>query len=373
MANEVLFWHGEKVKALASGRKLGLDNVHGFLAATGTLTNDGTNVTALDTVTIDQSVYTFVTALTEAKAAGTLTGTGTQPANGDTVTVGGVTYTFQTTLTNVAGNVHIGASAAASLTNLFHAINASGGTSGTDYAALCVANPLVVATNPSGTTVVATAIALGANGNNIATTTTGTAQVAWGNPNLTGGVNSNPNEVLVGGSNTASMTHLYEAINAGANGGTDYSTATVAHPTVSATNPSGTTVVLTGLGLSADGDTGNSIVTTETSAHLSFGGATLSGGFDANIIVDTVTGFPGYETFALVTSAGANQTYLLPVGDEAQEITMYFKTKGTGADAVVAGAFVGGTHLTFSAANQIAKLKFLNGSWLPLINTGSIA
>jgi hypothetical protein len=373
MANEVLFWHGEKVSALAAGRTLGMNNVSGFIAAAGTLTNDGSNVAALDTVTIDESVYAFVTALTEAKALGTLTGDGTNVSDGDTVTIGANVYTFQTVLTNVAGHVLIGVSAAASLTNLFHAINASGGTSGTDYAAAGVAHPNVVATNPSGTTVVATAKAVGVNGNNIVSTET-SAHLSWGAVALAGGVNSVANEVKVGGSNTVSMTHLYEAINAGANGGTDYSSITVAHPTVSATNPTGTTVVATSLGVSQDADSENTIVTTETSAHLSWGAATLTGGVDADKMVDPTTGFPRYSTYALVTPASPSGAvaFTLPIGDEAQEVTLYLKAKA-GGNAVVAGAFVGGTHLTFSAVNQIAKLKYLNGSWVPLYNTGSIA
>jgi hypothetical protein len=347
--------------------------VTGFIAATGTLTNNGTNVSAGDLVNIDLETYNFVTALSEAKAVDTLTGDGTNVADGDTVTIDNVLYTFQATLTNVAGNVKISTTAALTLTNLFHAINASGGTVGTDYATLCVAHPTVVATNPSGTTVTVTAKALGTNGNNISVYES-SAHLAWANPSLTGGVDSIPNEVKVGGSDTVSMTHLYEAINAGANAGTDYSTATVAHPSVSATNPTGTTVVLAGLGLAQDGDSQNSIATTETSAVLSFGAATLTGGVDPDVLTDPITNFPRYATYALVTPASPSGAvaFSLPVGDEAQEVTLYLKTK-SGGNAVVAGAFVGGTHLTFSAANQIAKLKFLNGSWLPLVNTGSIA
>jgi hypothetical protein len=373
MANEVLFWHGEKIAALAAGRMLGMNNVNGSVAATGTLTGDGTNITALDTVTIDEEVYKFVAALTEAKAVGLLTGDSTNVANGDTVTVGGVVYTFQTALTNVAGHVLIGASAAASLTNLFHAINASGGTSGTDYAAACVANPAAVATNPSGTTVGLTAAAVGVNGNNTVTTET-SAHLSFGATTLTGGVNSVANEVLKAGSAAGSLTHLYEAINAGSNKGTDYSSATVAHPSVVATNPSGTTVVVSASGVAQDGDTNDSIVTTEASTHLSWGAATLAGGNTADILVDPATGFPRFSTYALITPAApsGDVSYALPKGDEAQEVTLYLKTQA-GGNAVVTGAFVGGTTLTFSAVNQIAKLKFLNGSWLPMINTAALA
>lgn len=149
------------------------------------------------------------------KAVKTLTGTGTNVANGDTVTIGGVVYTFQTTLTNVRGNVKIGASAAASLTNLFRAINASGGTPGTDYAAANVAHPHFVATNPTATTVVITAKTAGLAATSIVTAES-SAQLSWAN--TTAGVNGTPasaGDMMFDGTNfyfangtltTASMT-----------------------------------------------------------------------------------------------------------------------------------------------------------------------
>lgn len=52
---------------------------------------------------------------------------GTQPTDGDTVTVNGVVFTFKTTLGSTAGNVLIGASAAAARVNLAKAINNGSG------------------------------------------------------------------------------------------------------------------------------------------------------------------------------------------------------------------------------------------------------
>lgn len=121
-----------------------------------------------------------------ASATQTLTNDGTNVSDGDQVAVGGKTYTFQTTLTNVDGNVKIGASNTASMTNLFHAINASGGTIGTDYATAMTANTQVTATNPTGTTVVVTARTAGVAGNAIASTET-SAHLSWGAATLTGG------------------------------------------------------------------------------------------------------------------------------------------------------------------------------------------
>lgn len=94
-----------------------------------------------------------------------------QPANGDTVTIAGTVYTFVSTIApGVAGNVnvHIGASLAATMTNLFHAVNNSGGTGGTDYDTTgTAANASVNATNPSADVVTVTAKTAGAAGNSI--------------------------------------------------------------------------------------------------------------------------------------------------------------------------------------------------------------
>lgn len=122
-----------------------------------------------------------------AAAVGTLTNDGSQPADASTVVIGTKTYTWQTTLTNVDGHVKIGASNTASMTNLFHAINASGGTPGTDYATATTANTQVTATNPTGTTVVVTAITSGVAGNLIATTQAGTSHATWGGTTLASG------------------------------------------------------------------------------------------------------------------------------------------------------------------------------------------
>jgi hypothetical protein len=79
---------------------------------------------------------------TSATAALTLTA---NPANGETVTIGGKVYTFETTLTDVDGHVLIGATNAASATNLRSAIVLAAG-SGTSYAAATTVHPSVTAT-----------------------------------------------------------------------------------------------------------------------------------------------------------------------------------------------------------------------------------
>lgn len=100
------------------------------------------------------------------KATATITSDGTNVSNGDTVTIAGVVYTFQTTLTNVAGNVKIGADAAATLDNLKSAINVSAGA-GTAYAAATATHPTVAATANTDTTQVVEALAAGSGGNSL--------------------------------------------------------------------------------------------------------------------------------------------------------------------------------------------------------------
>jgi hypothetical protein len=90
------------------------------------------------------------------------------------------------------------------------------------------------------------------------------------------------NQVLIGASAATALTHLAEAINAGANGGTDYASGTVANAYVTAGTATSTTLTVTA---KTAGTGGNSLATTETSAHLSWAGATLSGGFNAGSVV----------------------------------------------------------------------------------------
>lgn len=126
-----------------------------------------------------------VASTASAAAAQTLTITSTDNAvDAETATIGSVVYTFQDTLTNVAGHIKIGADKAATLANLAHAINGTGGTSGTDYAAANVAHPDVTATVASP--MVITAKRTGYAGNAIVTTETMT-HGSWGAATAAGG------------------------------------------------------------------------------------------------------------------------------------------------------------------------------------------
>jgi hypothetical protein len=108
----------------------------------------------------------------------------------DTVTIGTRVYSFVASPA-VDGDVKIGGTEAASILNLVHAINGSGGTPGTDYV-VTAPDPNVTAVAASHTaTVTARSTLNAATANAVATTasmTTGNG--AWGSATLTGGVDS---------------------------------------------------------------------------------------------------------------------------------------------------------------------------------------
>lgn len=85
-----------------------------------------------------------------------------------------------------------------------------------------------------------------------------------------------PNEVLIGVSAAVALDNLKSAINADGTAGV-YGAGTNAHPLVTATTNGNTTQVVQAIRY---GDSKNSYVTTETSAHLSWGGATFASGHD---------------------------------------------------------------------------------------------
>lgn len=89
------------------------------------------------------------------------------------------------------------------------------------------------------------------------------------------GTNANPWLVALGGTAAISLNNLYYAINAGGGAGTTYSTALTANTLVASNVQSGTDLYVVAR---SAGTAGNSISTTETSAGLSWGGLTLSGG-----------------------------------------------------------------------------------------------
>lgn len=92
--------------------------------------------------------------------------------------------------------------------------------------------------------------------------------------------------VLIGASAAASLQNLLAAINVGAGAGASYAAAMTLHPSVQAESTTATTLVVRA---KASGTGGNALATTEVSAQLSWGGATLaSGGASAGFAVGDI-------------------------------------------------------------------------------------
>lgn len=101
------------------------------------------------------------------RATATITSSGVNVSNNDTVTMDGTVYTFKTALTPAANEVLIGASAAASLTNLAAAMG-NLGTSGTTYGAGTQHQTNLQVTSVTSTVITLTAHTGGTGGNSLA-------------------------------------------------------------------------------------------------------------------------------------------------------------------------------------------------------------
>lgn len=88
-------------------------------------------------------------------------------------------------------------------------------------------------------------------------------------------VTTTANEVLIGADAATTLANLKAAINADPAQPTKYGSLTVVNPTVGAGALTATTLVIYA---KTGGTAGNSLASTETSTHLSYGAATLAGG-----------------------------------------------------------------------------------------------
>lgn len=112
-------------------------------------------------------------------------------------------------------------------------------------------------------------------------------------------------DILIGASAAATLDNLKDAINGSGTVGTTYYAGTYPHPKVVATTNTNTTQVVVARAIGTDGAAigtteANAIATTETSAHLSWGAATLAGGVaGARLLNNTITfaSGPGFYLF----------------------------------------------------------------------------
>lgn len=88
-----------------------------------------------------------------------------------------------------------------------------------------------------------------------------------------------PNEILIGGTVSATVANTIAAINGASGAGATYSTGTAANASVTAVQGTGNSVKVTA---KTTGTGGNAVATTSTSLDATFGSATLAGGANAD-------------------------------------------------------------------------------------------
>ena len=118
---------------------------------------------------------------------------------------------------------------------------------------------------------------VGIASNDIATTET-SSHLSWGGSTLTGGSNATANQVKIGANADASLQNLKDAINGTVlKIGVTISTGTIqSTEAIAGTLDTGAhTLIITAL---SEGTSGNSLASTETSSHLSFTSSTFAGG-----------------------------------------------------------------------------------------------
>lgn len=291
-------------------------------------------------------------------ATNTLTSDATAVADGATVTIDTKVYTAKTALTNSATNeVLIGSTAdgSAFLANLKKAINGTG-TPGVTYSTDTVAHTTVVADTLTGTTLKVWARTLGTVPNAYVTTETST-HLSWADTTLGGGTGvSDPGVTAAGatftiGSNTYTavlrlaesismisvenqvlwvtseavfLDNIKSAINNTGTPGTDYSSATIAHPLVFATTNTNTVQTFKAKKI---GTSGNLIATTETMANYAFTSTVMASGTltDGRIMHNTFT-FASGERYIPIPAYGESfVTGLLAVVGGTADITIQYQ------------------------------------------------
>src|SRR5258708_2055103 len=234
--------------------------------------------------------------------------TATTILDGNTCTIGSTVYRFKTTMLQ-AYDVALGANDSAALDNLKAAINGTG-TAGVNYFAGTVAHPNVVATTKTSNTLKAVARVPGTAANSISTTGTAVT-VVWSATTLGAGTGSSvagvtpetvtmdsvvysfvtalsetngaaaiAYQVLFGSNSTSALANLKLAVILGATIGTNYSTGTLVHPTITAVSSDATTFVVA---FKTKGVIGNGTTVSETLSNGGWGTSTLASGVDGTV------------------------------------------------------------------------------------------
>ena len=363
----------------ANGLSLG-----GAVASTGTLTEAAPTAAVAASDLLTGGVFTKGTAATS-----TLTvAVANAIVNTDTVTVGGTTYSFVNNvaaLTGAANQVVIGGSNGQAITNLTAAINATAGGSGVAYGGITTANAnahaavttagnsgvITVTANINGTgngTTTGNSVALTANSGNVVA---GAAALATGTAGATvtvGGqtytfvtaLSTNPtaNEIVASASGTpataetANLNSLSEAVNRGANAGTDYSASTVQNSEVTASIPTASTTTLL-FTANVPGTAGNFIPASLTGSGASaFATASLASGTALGTAPNAAAGniiTVGSQSYTFVNALSTT-----PTANEVLVGTTEAASLANLANAVNLGSGAGATYGAPTTANTTA-------------------
>jgi len=111
------------------------------------------------------------------------------------------------------------------------------------------------------------------------------------------------NEVKIGADAAATLANLKKAINLTGVSGTDYGSATVIHPTVTASTLTATTLLLYA---KTGGTGGNSLASTEGSTHLAFGDTVFAGGSAASGVSAVIITPNDEGTYTVTATDGTN-------------------------------------------------------------------
>lgn len=326
---------GVIVNSHTSGTLKLVDGLYNGVAASSTITSAGACVPA------DYAVST-------------LTSNGTAATDGDTLTVGatgGTSITYRAKTVPIAPNdVAIGSTAdgSAFLANLQKAINGTGLGNGTDYFKGTTPSPDIYASTPNSTTMVVVFKTIGAGGNAY-TTTASSVTLSWTSTVLAGGVTAAGATITLDTTVYMAVVHLAEhygmasvadqvlwvtneadfiinlkrAINGSGLPGTDYSSATINHPSCWATTISTTQLTVVAKSL---GTQGNSIITTTTLANYSWTSTVLASGTGTKgkLIMNTFT-FPAGSGIYKFPNEIAFETALLAIVGGTLDYTLLLK------------------------------------------------